>query len=57
MVRAADGAVVRIVEHKDATPAERALGEVNAGIYCVDARSCGGPWGTSTTVTRRGSST
>jgi len=37
MVRDAAGALVRIVEHKDATPAELALGEVNAGIYCVDA--------------------
>ena len=33
MVRAADGAVVRIVEHKDATPEELAIGEINAGIY------------------------
>lgn len=27
--------VARIVEHKDATEAERAVAEVNAGIYCV----------------------
>ncbi len=32
-----DGAVVRIVEEKDATPAERALDEVNAGLYAFDA--------------------
>jgi bifunctional UDP-N-acetylglucosamine pyrophosphorylase/glucosamine-1-phosphate N-acetyltransferase len=37
MVRDAGGALVRIVEHKDATAAERAIEEVNAGIYCVDA--------------------
>lgn len=33
-----DGAVVRIVEQKDATPSEQALNEVNTGIYCFDAR-------------------
>jgi bifunctional UDP-N-acetylglucosamine pyrophosphorylase / glucosamine-1-phosphate N-acetyltransferase len=37
VVRDAGGAVVRIVEHKDATEAERALDEVNSGIYCVNA--------------------
>ena len=37
VVRDAGGAVVRIVEHKDATPDERAIDEVNSGIYCVDA--------------------
>ncbi|TNF31941.1 MAG: UDP-N-acetylglucosamine diphosphorylase/glucosamine-1-phosphate N-acetyltransferase [Deltaproteobacteria bacterium] len=36
IVRDADGAVSRIVEHKDATPAERALHEVNAGLYLAD---------------------
>jgi bifunctional UDP-N-acetylglucosamine pyrophosphorylase/glucosamine-1-phosphate N-acetyltransferase len=30
--------VVRIVEHADATPSERAIREVNAGIYVTDAR-------------------
>lgn len=29
--------VCRIVEEKDATPAEREIREVNSGIYCVDA--------------------
>jgi bifunctional UDP-N-acetylglucosamine pyrophosphorylase/glucosamine-1-phosphate N-acetyltransferase len=33
-----DGHVHRIVEHKDATPAERALCEVNAGMYLCDAQ-------------------
>jgi bifunctional UDP-N-acetylglucosamine pyrophosphorylase/glucosamine-1-phosphate N-acetyltransferase len=32
-----DGRVVRIVEHKDATAAERELDEVNAGLYAVEA--------------------
>ncbi len=32
IVRAADGAVVRIVEERDASEAERAIGEVNTGI-------------------------
>jgi bifunctional UDP-N-acetylglucosamine pyrophosphorylase/glucosamine-1-phosphate N-acetyltransferase len=27
----------RIVEEQDASPAERAIGEVNAGLYCADA--------------------
>ncbi len=31
------GKVVRIVEHKDCTPAQLAVAEVNAGIYAVDA--------------------
>ncbi len=31
-----NGEVLRIVEEKDATPAERQIKEVNAGIYCVD---------------------
>jgi bifunctional UDP-N-acetylglucosamine pyrophosphorylase/glucosamine-1-phosphate N-acetyltransferase len=32
------GEVQRIVEHKDASPAELDLGEVNAGIYLADAQ-------------------
>ncbi len=31
------GNLLRIVEEKDATPAEREIREINAGIYCVDA--------------------
>src|SRR4029077_8613805 len=31
------GHVIGVVEQKDATPEERALGEVNAGIYCGPA--------------------
>ncbi len=30
-----DGAIARIVEERDATPAERALKEINAGIYVL----------------------
>lgn len=30
------GAITRIVEQKDATPAELQISEVNTGIYCVD---------------------
>lgn len=37
IVRDADGRVERIVEHKDATADERAITEVNSGIYAFDA--------------------
>lgn len=37
MVRDEAQNVVRIVEHKDASRAERAIDEVNAGLYAVDA--------------------
>ncbi|MDN4483622.1 bifunctional UDP-N-acetylglucosamine diphosphorylase/glucosamine-1-phosphate N-acetyltransferase GlmU [Demequina lignilytica] len=37
IVRDSSGAVLRIVEHKDATDAERAIREINAGIYVFDA--------------------
>jgi bifunctional UDP-N-acetylglucosamine pyrophosphorylase/glucosamine-1-phosphate N-acetyltransferase len=33
------GRPVRIVEHKDASGEERAIDEVNAGVYCIDARA------------------
>lgn len=36
IVRAEDGSVARIVEEKDATPAEKALREVNPGLYVFD---------------------
>ncbi|GAA2181309.1 bifunctional UDP-N-acetylglucosamine diphosphorylase/glucosamine-1-phosphate N-acetyltransferase GlmU [Brooklawnia cerclae] len=32
------GEVARIVEHRDATEAERAIAEINSGIYVFDAR-------------------
>lgn len=31
-----NGSLVRIVEHKDATPAEREIAEINSGIYAFD---------------------
>ncbi|MBQ9478332.1 MAG: bifunctional UDP-N-acetylglucosamine diphosphorylase/glucosamine-1-phosphate N-acetyltransferase GlmU [Selenomonadaceae bacterium] len=36
IVRAEDGSVEKIVEHKDATEDERSIREVNSGIYCFD---------------------
>jgi len=36
IVRDDDGAVTAIVEEKDASPALRALTEVNPGVYCID---------------------
>ena len=38
IIRDADGAVERIVEQKDASPEEAAVGECNSGFYCFDAR-------------------
>jgi len=35
LVRDAGGALARIVEHGDATPAERAIDEMNAGFYAI----------------------
>jgi len=37
IVRADDGTVAAIVEERDATPAQRAIREVNAGVYVGDA--------------------
>lgn len=36
IVRNGDGSVARIVEEKDATPEERALREINPGLYVFD---------------------
>ncbi len=36
IVRDGAGALLRIVEEKDASEAERAILEVNSGVYCVD---------------------
>ena len=38
IIRAEDGSVLKIVEHKDATDAEREVREVNSGIYCFEAQ-------------------
>jgi bifunctional UDP-N-acetylglucosamine pyrophosphorylase/glucosamine-1-phosphate N-acetyltransferase len=37
LVRAPDGGPALIVEHRDATPEERRIQEVNAGLYCADS--------------------
>ncbi len=37
VIRKADGTVEKIVEHKDATEKERAVLEINSGIYCFEA--------------------
>src|SRR5918911_305859 len=39
VVRDAEGRFERIVEQKDATPEERQLNEINAGIYCFETRA------------------
>jgi bifunctional UDP-N-acetylglucosamine pyrophosphorylase/glucosamine-1-phosphate N-acetyltransferase len=36
MVRDATGGFARIVEHRDATPEERLIREINSGIYCFE---------------------
>ena len=38
IVRAGDGSVSGIVEHKDATPEQLAITEVNAGVYAFDGK-------------------
>lgn len=38
IVRDAEGRFERIVEQKDATPEERQINEINAGIYCFETR-------------------
>jgi bifunctional UDP-N-acetylglucosamine pyrophosphorylase/glucosamine-1-phosphate N-acetyltransferase len=37
IVRNADGTVARIVEHRDATPEQRAIREINPSIYCFES--------------------
>jgi bifunctional UDP-N-acetylglucosamine pyrophosphorylase / glucosamine-1-phosphate N-acetyltransferase len=37
VIRDSSGAVTRITEHRDASPAERLITEVNTGIYLADA--------------------
>jgi bifunctional UDP-N-acetylglucosamine pyrophosphorylase / glucosamine-1-phosphate N-acetyltransferase len=38
IVKDAAGNLLRIVEARDATPAERAIGEYNSGVYCFRTR-------------------
>ncbi|MGH8734975.1 MAG: NTP transferase domain-containing protein, partial [Burkholderiales bacterium] len=42
IVRDAAGRVAKIVEQRDASPAERAIREINAGLYALDARRLAG---------------
>ena len=42
IVRDASGRVAKIVEQRDATPAERAIREINAGFYALSARRLAG---------------
>lgn len=39
LILGADGTIERIVEHKDATPQERAITLCNSGVLCADART------------------
>lgn len=39
IVRDSQGRVVGIVEHKDATPEQHAIKEVNAAVYCFDCQT------------------
>jgi bifunctional UDP-N-acetylglucosamine pyrophosphorylase/glucosamine-1-phosphate N-acetyltransferase len=39
IVRGADGSVERIVEHRDATPEQRGIREINAGAYVFEAHT------------------
>jgi bifunctional UDP-N-acetylglucosamine pyrophosphorylase / glucosamine-1-phosphate N-acetyltransferase len=38
VIRGQDGAVEKIVEHKDASESERQVREINTGIFCFDVR-------------------
>lgn len=38
VLRRADGSFDRVVEERDATPEQKAIRELNVGIYCFDAR-------------------
>ena len=39
IVRAEDGSVEKIVEHKDASDEEKKIREINSGIYCFDIKT------------------
>ncbi|WP_211877641.1 bifunctional UDP-N-acetylglucosamine diphosphorylase/glucosamine-1-phosphate N-acetyltransferase GlmU [Pseudarthrobacter albicanus] len=54
ILRAADGTVTGIREHKDATEAERAIREINSGIYAFDAAVLRGSLGHVTTDNAQG---
>jgi bifunctional UDP-N-acetylglucosamine pyrophosphorylase/glucosamine-1-phosphate N-acetyltransferase len=54
IVKDASGHVARIVEERDASPAERAIDEVNAGLYCFDAAFLAGQLGRMTPQNAQG---
>ncbi|HZC26967.1 MAG TPA: bifunctional UDP-N-acetylglucosamine diphosphorylase/glucosamine-1-phosphate N-acetyltransferase GlmU [Actinopolymorphaceae bacterium] len=42
ILRGQDGTIAAIVEHRDATPDQRQVAEINSGIYAFDAGDLGG---------------
>ena len=54
IVRTADGEFVRIVEAREATPEEKATGEINSGIYCFRADELFGALGRVKTDNSKG---
>ena len=54
IVRTADGEFVRIVEAREATPEEKAIGEINSGIYCFRADELFGALGRVKTDNSKG---
>ncbi len=54
IVRAVDGSVLGIVEHKDASAEELAIAEINSGMYCFDAVSLSSALGQLSTDNAQG---
>ena len=54
IIRGADGSLERIVEERDATDAQRAVREINAGIYVFDGRLLGAALGKLSTDNDQG---
>lgn len=54
IIRAADGQVTAIVEQKDASEAQRAVREINSGVYAYDARLLAEALGKVTTDNSQG---
>ena len=54
VLRAADGTVTAIVEHRDADDAQRAVTEINSGIYAFDAAVLGSALEQVTTANSQG---
>jgi bifunctional UDP-N-acetylglucosamine pyrophosphorylase/glucosamine-1-phosphate N-acetyltransferase len=57
IVRAVDGSVLGIVEHKDASAEELAIAEINSGMYCFDADRWRRCWASCRPTTPRARST